>query len=116
MRYMFLVKSDNSVPPTPELFEAMGALIERETKSGRLKDTGGLMPPEMGVMMSVSDGKVVMLDGPFTESKEVIGGYAVFELQSRDEAVEAATEFMELHARHMPGWTGLCEVRLIASV
>ena len=55
-----------------------------------------------------------MIDGPFVETKELIGGYAIFELRDKEEAVAAAVEFMQLHKEHMPGWEGTCEVRAFA--
>ena len=60
-------------------------------------------------------GKVVVTDGPFVETKELIGGYAIFELRDEEEAVAAAREFMQLHLEHMPGWDGTCEVRALAT-
>ena len=65
----------------------------------------------MSTRVRVSGGKVTAIDGPFTESKEVIGGYAVFELKSKQEALEGALRFMELHKKHWPGWEGETEVR-----
>ena len=56
-----------------------------------------------------------MIDGPFVETKELIGGYAIFELRDKEEAVAAAKEFMQLHLDHMPGWEGTCEVRMLAT-
>ena len=56
-----------------------------------------------------------MIDGPFVETKELIGGYAIFELRDMEEAVAAAKEFMQLHLEHMPGWEGTCEVRVLAT-
>lgn len=78
-------------------------------------DTGGLMPPAMGAEISVKGGKVQVLDGPFVESKEVVGGYAIFELSGKDEALAVATEFMEMHAAHLPGWEGTCDLRVMAT-
>ena len=63
--------------------------------------------------MRITDGKLSVIDGPFVEAKEVIGGYAIFELRNKEEAVAAAVEFMQLHREHMPGWDGTCEVRAI---
>ena len=54
-----------------------------------------------------------MTDGPFTEAKEVFGGYAVFELKSKKEAIERTTQFMELHKQHWPGWDGVTEIRQV---
>lgn len=113
MRYLSFVIPTNDVPPTQELMEAMVKLIEKEIKAGRLLDTGGLMPIETAARVSVKKGKVGVTDGPFAEAKEVIGGFAMFEFGSREEAVAAAVEFMELHKQFCPGWEGICEVRQV---
>jgi hypothetical protein len=102
-------------PPTPALMEAMGRLAEREIKAGRMIDTGGLLPVAMGAQVRITDGKLNVVDGPFVETKEMIGGYAIFELRNKEEAVAAAVEFMQLHKEHMPGWEGTCEVRPFAT-
>jgi hypothetical protein len=114
MRYMFIVTSDHEAAPPPALLEAMGKLTEREIKAGRMIDNAGLMPLSMGARVSVSDGTLRILDGPFAEAKEVIGGYAILELRNRDEAVASAVEFMQLHKDLMPGWEGTCELRELA--
>jgi len=75
--------------------------------------SGGLAPTAMSSRVSLSQGKLTTIDGPFTESKEVIGGFAVFEFKSREEAIESAVNFMELHKQHWPGWDGETEVRQI---
>ena len=111
MRFMYLVTSALPAAPTPELMEAMHKLADREIKAGRMLDSGGLTPMASGARVSVSDGGVKVLDGPFIEAKEVVGGYAIFELSSKEEAVASAVEFMQLHKDHMPGWQGTCEVR-----
>ncbi|MET3260739.1 hypothetical protein ABIF38_002245 [Bradyrhizobium japonicum] len=95
--------------------EAMGRLAEREIKAGRMIDTGGLLPVAMGAQVRITDGKLNVVDGPFVETKEMIGGYAIFELRNKEEAVAAAVEFMQLHKEHMPGWEGTCEVRPFAT-
>jgi hypothetical protein len=115
MRFMFIVKSAHSGPPTPKLLEAMHKLADREIKAGRMLDSGGLMPVAMGAQVRITDGKLTVLDGPFVEAKEVIGGYAVFELRGKEEAVASAVEFMQLHKDYFPGWEGTCEVRAFAS-
>ena len=115
MRFMFIVKSAHSGPPTPELLEAMHKLADREIKAGRMLDNGGLMPIAMGSQVRIADGRLTVLDGPFAEAKEVIGGYAVFELKNKEEAVASAVEFMQLHKDHMPEWEGTCEVRTFAA-
>ena len=114
MRFMYLVTSAHRVPPTPELLEAMHKLATREITAGRMLDNGGLMPVAMGAQVRITDGKLSVVDGPFVEAKEVVGGYAIFELPGKEEAVAAAVEFMQLHKDLMPGWEGTCEIRTFA--
>ena len=115
MRFMYIVTSPQpNTGPTPALMEAMGKLADREIKAGRMLDTGGLMPIAMaGAQVKITDGKLGVVDGPFVETKELIGGYAIFELRDKEEAMAAAKEFMQLHLDHMPGWEGTCEVRVL---
>jgi hypothetical protein len=115
MRFMFIVKSAHSGPPTPELIEAMHKLADREIKAGRMIDNGGLMPVSTGAQVRLVNGKLSVVDGPFVEAKEVIGGYAIFELPGKEEALASAKEFMQLHKDLMPGWEGTCELRAFAS-
>jgi hypothetical protein len=115
MRFMFIVKSAHSGPPTPKLLEAMHKLADREIKAGRMLDSGGLMPLATGAQVRIADGQLSVVDGPFVEAKEVIGGYAIFELPGKEEAVASAREFMQLHKDFMPGWEGTCELRALAS-
>ena len=116
MRIMYIVTSSQPMKgPTPALMEAMGKLADREIKAGRMLDTGGLLPVSMGAQVKITDGKLSVVDGPFVETKEMIGGYAIFELRDKQEAVAAAKEFMQLHLDHMPGWEGTCEVRMFAT-
>ena len=114
MRFMFIVKSAYAGPPTPRLMEAMHKLADREIKAGRMLDNGGLMPLATGAQVRITNGKLSVVDGPFVEAKEVIGGYAIFELRDKAEAVAMAVEFMQLHKDFMPGWEGTCEVRAFA--
>ena len=114
MRFMFIVKSAHNGPPTPQILEAMHKLADREIKAGRMLDNGGLMPLAMGAQVRIVDGKLSVVDGPFVEAKEVIGGYAIFELRDKQEALASAREFMQLHKDLMPGWEGICEVRAFA--
>ena len=112
MRFMYIVTSPQPMKgPTPALMEAMGKLSEREIKAGRMIDNGGLTPLQQGARVSVADGKLRVTDGPFVEAKEVIGGYAIFELRDKEEALAMAREFMQLHLDHMPDWEGTCELR-----
>jgi hypothetical protein len=116
MRFMYIVTSSQPMRgPTPALMEAMHKLSEREIKAGRMLDSGGLTPVAMGAQVKVSDGKLSVVDGPFVETKEMIGGYAIFELRNKEEALAAAREFMQLHLDHMPDWDGTCEVREMIS-
>ena len=115
MRFMFIVKSGHTTPPTPELMEAMHKLANREITAGRMLDSGGLMPLATGAQVRIADGRLSVIDGPFVEAKEVIGGYAIFELRNKEEAVAAATEFMQLHKDYLPGWEGTCELRSFAT-
>ena len=114
MRFMFIVKSAHSGPPTPKLLEAMHKLADREIKAGRMLDSGGLMPVQTGAQVRIADGKLSLIDGPFVEAKEIVGGYAIFELRDKEEAIAMAREFMQLHLDHMPGWEGTCELRPFA--
>ena len=116
MRFMYIVTSPQpNRGPTPALMEAMHKLSDREIKAGRMLDSGGLMPVSLGAQVKITDGKLSVVDGPFVETKELIGGYAIFELRDKEEAVAAAVEFMQLHKEHMPGWEGTCEVRSFAT-
>ena len=115
MRFMYVVTSSQPMRgPSPALMEAMHKLADREIKAGRMLDSGGLMPVAMGAQVRITDGKLSVVDGPFVEAKELIGGYAIFELRDKEEAVASAVEFMQLHKEHMPGWEGTCELRAIA--
>lgn len=94
MKFLMVTTSDNAGPPSPELNEKMAKLIEEETKSGVLVMTGGLMPASMGgARVRYKKGKLSVLDGPFTESKEVIAGFAIVEVNSLAEALEASKRF-----------------------
>jgi hypothetical protein len=116
MRYMMLVKADKDYeagkPPSPELMQAVGKLGEELTKAGIMLDTGGLLPSRTGARIRVTKGKVAVTDGPFTETKEVIGGYAVMQVASREEAIELGRRFMQMHADVLgPDYQGELEIR-----
>ncbi len=114
MRFMTMIKGfENAGPPPKALMDAITKASEEEMKDGRLIETGGLLPSAMGARVRLAAGKVSVIDGPFSEAKEIIGGYAVLELKSKEEAMEAARRFMELHKDHWPGWEGEAEVRQI---
>ena len=114
MRFMYIVTPAHAVPPTPELMDAVHKLAEREIKAGRMLGSGALTPRTSGAQVRIADGELSVIDGPFVEAKEVIGGYAIFELKDKQEAVAKAVEFMQVHRDHMPGWEGTCEVRAFA--
>jgi hypothetical protein len=91
-----------AVPPPAALMEAIDQLIERYMKEGVLIDTGGLAPSQQGFRVRLAKGQISATDGPFSESKEVIGGWAIFEADSKAEALRLTTEFLDLHRKHWP--------------
>lgn len=98
--------------PIPQgLLDEMGEFVAENRKSGVLIDTGGLAPTSSSALVRLSRGKVSVTDGPFTETKEVIGGYAFVQVPSMRDAIELATRFMHIHRRHWPEFEGACEVR-----
>jgi hypothetical protein len=115
MRFMSVVKSSENLrlgPPPQSLMEAMDRLGQEAMKAGAMVDMGGLLPSSMGgYRLRLSGGELSVTDGPFSEAKEVIGGYAVFEVKSTEEALEWARSFMELHRQHWPEWEGETELR-----
>jgi hypothetical protein len=117
MRYMMIVRgSENfaaSGPPPAALIEAIDRLGEEAAKKGTMVSFGGLKPTSSGARMRITNGKVITTDGPFTESKEVIGGFSIVNVASKEEALEEARKFMELHRVHWPNWQGETEIRLM---
>jgi hypothetical protein len=113
MRFLSIVKSSESQKAPQALIDAMAKLTEESIRNGSVIQTGGLGPSSKGARLRVSKGKLTVTDGPFTEAKEILGGYAVLEANSRAEALESARLFMELHRRHWPEWEGECEIREI---
>lgn len=114
MKYLTFIRHSErhrEAPPPAALMEAMGKFVEESLKSGVLVDTGGLLSSKDGVRVRLADGKITVTDGPFLESKEVIGGWAILETDTKAEAVRVATEFMELHRQHWPEFEGESEVR-----
>ena len=101
MRYMMIAKanarSESGAPPSPEIMAKMGQLIEEMTKAGKLIMTGGLLPSSQGIRVISSGGKITFTDGPFTEAKEMIAGFAIFELGSTEEAKEISKRFWEIN-------------------
>ena len=114
MKFMVMVKhAENSGVPPKELMDAIAILSEEAVQNGSMLSSGGLAPTAQSTRVRVSGGKLNVIDGPFTESKEVVGGYAQFELKSKQDAIDGAVKFMELHRKHWPGWEGEAEVRQI---
>ena len=110
MRYLVLLKGEQPpAPPPPELMQAIMALGEEATRAGALLDTAGLMPSVAGARVSLSAGNITVTDGPFAEAKEMIS-YALYEVRSKEEAVEWANRFIKLHRDLWPGWTGEADV------
>jgi hypothetical protein len=90
---------DDSVeipPPTPELMEEMGKFIGEATEKGKLVATGGLAPIAMAKKISIHDGVVTVIDGPFTEAKELIGGWALMDCDDEAEALDWASRFLQI--------------------
>lgn len=117
MRYMIIVTGSENLaasgPPPAALIEAIDRLSEEAIKKGTLVSFGGLQPTSSGTRMRIRNGKITTTDGPFTESKEVIGGFSIINAASKEAAVEEARNFMELHRVHWPKWEGEIEIRLM---
>jgi hypothetical protein len=114
MKHLMLIKHTESyrneaIPQA--LMDAMGKFVAEGFKSGMLKDTAGLKPTAEGFRVRTGGNRLTVSDGPFTETKEVVGGYALVDVASREEALEVARQFMELHRVHWPAFEGECEVR-----
>jgi hypothetical protein len=114
MRYMMFIKhkEDYRMEEVPQsLFDAMGDFVGEAMKTGSIIDTAGLQPTAQGKKVRLEAGKLSVIDGPFTETKEVVGGYAIVEAKSNDEALGLAKRFMDLHRIHWPAFEGECELR-----
>jgi hypothetical protein len=108
-RYLTMVKGDeNHAEPTPELFAAMDKLMKEAGK--KLVGVGGLLPSKKGARARLRTGKISMTDGPFTETKELIGGFAIYEVATLAAAKEWTRKFLQVHIDHFPGWD--CEVEI----
>ncbi len=114
MKYLTFIRHSEAyrqTPPPPALMKAMGEFAQKSLKDGSLVETGGLLPSKEGVRIRLAGGKLTVTDGPFTEMKEVIGGWAILQTDSKAEAIRVATEFMELHRKHWPEFEGESELR-----
>ena len=122
MKYMMMVIADRNsqygkdyeacIPPDPKLMEAIEKHAEEMAKAGILLGTGGLLPFSKGARVRAAGGKLTVTDGPFIESKEVIGGYGILRAKSKDEAIEMGKSFMKLHMDVLgPSYEGTLEIR-----
>ena len=114
MKYLMMIKHGESYrgEPIPQaLMDAMGEFVTEGLRSGVLKDTAGLKPTAEGFRVRSSKNQLKVTDGPFTETKEIVGGYAMIEVASKEEALKVARQFMELHRQHWPTFEGESEVR-----
>jgi hypothetical protein len=108
MRFLSIYKSaETGVPPTAEYMATMQRLVEEGMKAGWLVATEGCLPSALGARVRSSGGKLSVTDGPFAESKEVIGGFAILEASSKEEAIRLAKDFLKVAG------DGECEIRQI---
>ena len=110
MRFLSMIRiNENSgLAPSEQLMSDMGKLMEEMTKTGQLVTTSGLRPTSEGVRVRQRHGKQSITDGPFTETKEVIGGYAILEAKDKAEAIALTRRFLKVHGNE---WDIECEVR-----
>ena len=114
MRFMVFVKMAEDVGEAPaELQQVMGTELAQAFASGSVIAAGGLYPTAESVEIRLTGGRISTTDGPFTEAKEVVGGYSILEARSQAEAVEGARRVAEIHQQYWPGWEGSIEVRRI---
>jgi hypothetical protein len=116
MRFMLTIsanqQSEAGMPPSSELMTAVGRLTEEMTSKGILVETGGLMPSSTGARLRLSGGKVTVTDGPFAEAKELIGGYAIVQVNSREEAIQLGKRFLQIHADTLgPSYEAVSDIR-----
>lgn len=114
MKFLMMIKHsedlrNQDIPPG--LNDAMGKFVAESFENGTLKDTAGLKPTKFAYRIRQSGGKLKVTDGPFTEAKEVVGGYAIVEAKTEQEARALAQKFMQIHLDHWPEFEGECEVR-----
>ncbi|HYS31028.1 MAG TPA: YciI family protein [Streptosporangiaceae bacterium] len=99
MRFLGYTLADPSVPippPSPEMYTTMSAFVEEATKAGVLLATGGLAPVEEATRVKYADGDFTVLDGPFSEAKELVGGWALMETRDKAEAIEWTKRFLTI--------------------
>jgi hypothetical protein len=110
MRFLSMIRINENAGqvPSEQLMNDMGKLIEEMTRNGTLIKTAGLRPTKEGVRVRLRRGKLSTVDGPFTETREVIGGFAIIEAPSMKEAIELTNRFLRVHGEE---WDIECEVR-----
>ena len=112
MRFMVLVRGCETLGPPPQAFlDAVGKAGEEAMRAGKLIETGGFFPSATGARVHLRKGALGVTDGPFSESKEVIGGWGIVDAESKEEAVEGVVQLLELHKKYWPDWEGEAEVR-----
>ena len=108
MKFLSVYRTkERNTPPTPEEMQRMGKLVEDGFKSGKLLATEGCMPTALGALVRIDNGAFTVTDGPFSEAKEVIGGFAIFSANSKAEAIEFARDFLKVVG------AGECELRQV---
>ena len=109
MKFLSIYKSNKpvGVPPTQKEMEEMGKYVEKMLKSGVVLATEGCLPSALGAKLRLSKGKFTVTDGPFTEAKEIVGGFAVMQANSKAEMIEHVKDFMKLAG------DGECEIRQV---
>ena len=112
MRFMLMVhETYRPGDPPAELYAGIGALGAENTANGSLVEVGGLLPIEAGAVVRLAGGAVTTTDGPFVETRELVGGYAVYDVKDVAEAAAKAEAFLDVHHRTWPGWEGWVEIR-----
>jgi hypothetical protein len=118
MKFMMLVHEVTrpTADAPAELFAAIGALGAENTANGSLVEIGGLLPIESGAVVRLDSGKITTTDGPFAETRELVGGYAVYDVPDVKVAAQKAEDFLEAHRSTWPGWVGWVEVRAMLDI
>lgn len=108
MKFLSIFKTvERGVPPSPEEMAKMGQLVDKHIKAGTLVATEGCLPSALGARVRLANGKTTVTDGPFTESKEIVGGFAILQANSKEHAIELAKEFLQVAG------DGECEIRQV---
>ena len=114
-RFMGFVRMEEGIEPPPqEMFEAMGVYVGEQAAAGHFLDGGGLYGTEDAVNFVVRDGQVTRVDGPYAEAKEVVGGWALMQYDTLEEAIEGNKEFADLHVKHWPGCKMVATLRQVS--